>query len=153
MEHLLTHEAGRQQWEFGKWASTLMGGWSSQLYLEPPAAGVRGGGMRHDGGGGRTRSYTSTCLVSIYLFFPYVFFMIQFPPFVRTLTSPHRRITAALVYLPGGSACCSRSACFQSTSCLTCLSVILLPELVPSCLLSEYKPPRKQTSLSYHKGS
>lgn len=37
----VTYEAGRHQWEFGKWASKLMGRWSCQPRLEPPAAGVK----------------------------------------------------------------------------------------------------------------
>jgi len=42
-------------------------------------------------------------LLSFYLFSSSVFFMIQFTSFVMTLTSPYPPITAALVYLLGGS--------------------------------------------------
>lgn len=148
--HTWGWEAAVGVWKVDKHAD---GGMELPAVSGTPAAGVNGGGMRHDRGGGRTRSYTSTCLVSIYLFFPCVFFMIQFPPFVRTLPSPHRPITAALVCLLGGSAFCSGSVCFQSTSCSPVYpcdppawtSSLVFPKWVWTS--------SKQTSLTHYKGS
>lgn len=54
--YLFMYEAGRQQREFGKRASKLMGGWS------PRPGGKNGGGEGHDRGERSPRSCASVAL-------------------------------------------------------------------------------------------